>query len=332
MQTPQQLRALLVALGDEVRAHLHAARGGGETWSTVARQDAADTIYEVDRVTEEALAAWLEAHWPAAEPVEVVMEGVDPDAPLILPTGTPRDATAWKLLIDPVDGTRPLMYDKRSAWFLASVAPQRGTATTLADTLAAVMTELPTTRQAVADTVSGVRGERPLATRQDLRSGAETTIPLRPSTACDLRHGFASLFNPFPPGMGLIGQLNEELINALYPDFPFSEAPVFVDQYCSTGGQFHELLSGRERFLADLRPLVFRQLRYPDPLACHPYDCAAVLLLEGAGVIIEDPWGEPLRSPLDTTTPVAWVAYANETLAAHVRPALHRVLDQHRLR
>ena len=36
------------------------------------------------------------------------------------------DAAAWTVIVDSIDGTRGLMYDKRSAWCLAAVAPPGG--------------------------------------------------------------------------------------------------------------------------------------------------------------------------------------------------------------
>jgi hypothetical protein len=36
-----------------------------------------------------------------------------------------------------------------------------------------------------------------------------------------------------------------------------------------------------------------------------------------------------LRVPLDTTTAVAWMGYANTTLARRVRPVLRRVMAQY---
>ena len=41
------------------------------------------------------------------------------------------------------------------------------------------------------------------------------------------------------------------------------------------------------------------------------------------------PGGKPLRVPLDTTTPVAWMGYANATLARTVRPVLRRIMAAH---
>ena len=78
--------------------------------------------------------------------------------------------------------------------------------------------------------------------------------------------------------------------------------------------------------MADLRPEAFRQLGIEANLCCHPYDLAAALVLEEAGCQIETPDGKPLACPLDTTTPVSWVAYANAGLADSIRPALQQVL------
>ena len=62
-------------------------------------------------------------------------------------------------------------------------------------------------------------------------------------------------------------------------------------------------------------------------LCCHPYDICTSLLLEAAGGVVEGPDGRALRAPLDTTTPVAWVGYANEGLARRIRPVLGKLLS-----
>jgi hypothetical protein len=101
-------------------------------------------------------------------------------------------------------------------------------------------------------------------------------------------------------------------------------ALVFEDQYISTGGQLAELLLGHDRMIADLRPLVHARLRRPTALACHPYDICTELILREAGGVVESPDGRRLDVPLDTETPVAWVAFANPRLARLARPALRR--------
>ncbi len=58
----------------------------------------------------------------------------------------------------------------------------------------------------------------------------------------------------------------------------------------------------------------------------HPYDLCTVLVFTEAGGVFEHPLGGPLVVPIDTTSPCSWVAYANEHLAALVRPVLARHL------
>ena len=38
--------------------------------------------------------------------------------------------------------------------------------------------------------------------------------------------------------------------------------------------------------------------------------------------------GAPLDAPLDTTSPISWVGYANPTLAALARPVLQRLVAE----
>ena len=243
----------------------------------------------------------------AQEPpgVEVVSEGLD--EPVVV--GGTAD---WTVIVDTIDGTRGLMYDKRPAWCLAAVAPVGGS---LRSIVAAAMTELPTAKQGAADQLSGTRGGGVVAERIDLASGARAPIEVRPSGATDLEHGWAGFAKFFVPGKAALAELEGELFRRL------GAREVFDDQYVSSGGQLHELLTGRDRFVADLRPLVA-----PEAHACHPYDICTALLLEEAGGVVTDAWGEPLDAPLDTTTPIAWVGYANRALADWIGPVLAELL------
>lgn len=300
--TPADALALLRELGNDLRTAVIGARG--IDMATVEDQTPADTIYAIDKVTDDALVAWFEARWTD---VEVVSEGLH--QPLVL--GAPR----WTVIVDTIDGTRGLMYDKRPAWSLAAVAPHGGT---LRDVVAACMTELPTTKQALADQLAGVRGGGVTGERADVRTGAMTDLVVRPSGATDLEHGFAQLAKFFPPGKPALAAIEGELFERL------GATVVFDDEYLASGGQIHELLTGKDRFVADLRPLLV-----PDALACHPYDICTSMLLEEAGGVVTDPWGDPLDCPLDTTSGVAWAGYANRTLADRIGPVLADVLRDH---
>ncbi len=322
-----RLRRLLCGLQDSIRERLAQSRRlGSARLSRVAYVTAADTIYAVDKISEAVVLGWLKKNWPRHEPVELVMEGLEGEAPTTFPPRTPVDATKWKLILDPIDGTRMLMHDKRSAWSLAALAPQRGPATNLSDILVAAMTELPAAKAGWADQLSAVRGDGVRATRLDLRTGRARRFAPRPSQARDVTHGFASFAKFFPEGKTWLADLEERLWRDARVPRGQAGAPVFDDQYLSSGGQIYELLAGHDRFTADLRPLAFSRLGLHCTLTCHPYDICTALIAQEAGCIITAPDGRSLNTPLDTTTPVAWVGYANRTLARHLGPLLRRLL------
>ena len=329
----EKIRRLLCALQDKIRATLIAARDqDAAKFSQVVAVTAADTIYRVDRIGEHAILAWFDECWPRPWPVEIVMEGIEDGAHVTFPTGTPVEATRFKCIIDPIDGTRNLMYDKRSAWILAAVAPQRGLRTDLTDLVVAAMSELPTTKHGWSDQISAIRGggrEKLRAERINLLTGARSRFQPRPSRAGDCRNGFASLARFFPDGKALTAKIEEELWAELYGSDATGASMVFDDQYITTGGQLYELLVGHDRMIGDLRPLVFARLKLKSSLVCHPYDICTALILTEAGGLVEAPGGGPVRVPLDTTSPVAWVGYANAKLARAIRPVLRRLIRRH---
>lgn len=327
----ERARKLLCALQVELRDTLIAARAkSGKTFARVAAVTAADTIYQVDKVSEAAIFAWFERHWPKKWPVELVMEGVEDGDEVTFPRGTPVTKTIFKCILDPIDGTRNLMYDKRSAWALAALAPQRGARTQLSDIVVAAMTELPTSKQWRGDQLSAVRGRGVVAEMHDLRTGRRRPLALRPSRAKNFEHGFASIARFFPEGKALLAKLEEDLWRQLGVLGKNGGQLVFDDQYISTGGQIYELAVGHDRMLGDLRPPAYAKLELGSAsLCCHPYDICTALILTEAGGIIESPDGKPLRAPLDTTTPIAWMGYANPVLARTVRPVLRRLMRKY---
>jgi fructose-1,6-bisphosphatase/inositol monophosphatase family enzyme len=308
------------AIGASVRAAQQ--RADRSLLSGVATVTSADTIYVIDKISEETVLAWFKENWPHRWPVELVMEGLEErDGAVTFPRGTLARKTLFKCIIDPIDGTRGLMYDKRSAWSLAALAPQRGAKTNLRDVVVAAMTELPVGKQGLADQFSAVLGRGVIAERIDLSTGERSKLRPAPSRAVNLTHGFASFAKFLPPGKAWLAGLEEKLWRTLN-----AGVEIFDDQYLSSGGQLHELLAGRDRFVADLRPVAFAKLRVRGGLACHPYDICTALIARELGCVITAPDGKPLRAPLDTTTSVAWVGYANPTLARWIGPKLRALL------
>jgi hypothetical protein len=322
----EQLRTLALHLRTAVLTGMRAE--SIETLSQATVDRGGDTLYRLDEHGEQTLLTFCE-QWGADLPLLLVAEGLEGGA-RVFPAGTAPEHVGFTLIVDPIDGTRGLMYGKRSAWALFGIAPAPGADgwhPTLAAISVALQAELPTTRAALADVLWAARGAGTQAETHDLRTGTLRPFVPRPSRAPSLDGGFAAISKFFPGAKAAAAALEEQLYREVLGP-PISASPqVFDDEYISSGGQFYELMVGHDRFLADLRPLLHDPAEPIARLCCHPYDVCTALIAQEAGVIVTDPWGQPLAAPLDTETSVAWVGYANATLQRSIEPILGRLLD-----
>lgn len=301
-----------------------------EELASVANDEEGDTIFAIDKVSEDELMVHLEPAAASFGGFVLVAEGVH-GGEVCLPHGIDPVDARYRIVVDPIDGTRGLMYQKRSAWVLTGVAPNRGKSTRLSDVFLAVQTEIPTLKQHLCDELSAIRGQGVQAKRYDVLTGKRRPFRPRPSTQDTVKQGFAMISRFFPGAREELAAIDEAvMLSALGPSPP-GKALCFEEQYASTGGQFYELLAGHDRFNADLRPLmadVLKRRGLPKGLCCHPYDACTALIAEECGVILTDPSGAPLDVPLDVDFDVAWVGYANDRIRAQIEPALHRVLKE----
>ena len=283
-----------------------------------------DTIYAVDRVSEELLVELFEHEIASRVPLVLVAEGIA-GGQLVLPRGTSEDAAVWRVVVDPIDGTRGVMYQKRSAWVLTGVAKNRGPETDLQEIEFAVQTEIPLVKQHLCDTLWAVRGEGAHAERFNRLTKERQPLALRPSRATTIRHGFAMIARFFPGARDELAAIDEEIVRgALGPVEP-GKAHCFEDQYLSSGGQLYELMMGHDRFVADLRPLIETLMNRRGltlGICCHPYDMCTELIAREAGVIVTDVLGAPLHAPLRVEPDVAWAGYANEHIRREIEPQL----------
>jgi fructose-1,6-bisphosphatase/inositol monophosphatase family enzyme len=294
---------------------------------------AGDTIFAIDRVSEQRLVAFFEAEVAPTRPLVLIAEGL-PDTGSgegvsVLPPGAREEDAEVRILMDPIDGTRPYMYQKRSAWILTGVAPNRGRETRLADIELAVQTEIPLVKQHLADQLWARRGAGMRAERRNRLTGERAPCPLAPSAAPTIEQGFASISRFFPGMRVPLSEIDEEIMQVTLGPVRRGKAQCFEDQYLSTGGQLYELIAGHDRFIADLRPLLEpllarRGLAFG--ICCHPYDLAGALIAEEAGVLLSDGRGNPLDAPLTVDADVAWAGYANAAIRAQIEPALTAAL------
>ena len=313
---PDALRRRLVEVGEAVRDDvLRVCRTAGvEQLAAYDDSGPGDTAFAIDRVSEARLVELVEG---LGVPVLLVAEGLDP-AGLAVGDGPP----AWTLLVDPLDGTRQLAHQKRSAWVLLGAAP--GTGGTLADLEVSVAVEVPTVKAGAADVLSAVRGEGTDGVRVDLRHGARRPLPVRPSTARGLEQGYGGVARYFPGAREELAAIDDAVARRVLGPARAGKAQCFEDQYC-TGGTLVELAVGHDRWACDLRPLLGTARA---GICAHPYDLAGWRVAAEAGVHVVRPDGSPLDDPLDLTSDVAWAAYANDAVRALVEPALQAELAE----
>ena len=324
------LLAPIRELHDEVRRVVVEAceRASVDQLSGIASEAEGDTIYAIDRVSEDTLVEFFEREIASKTPIVLIAEGLEQGS-IVLPRGTAPDAARWRIIVDPIDGTRALMYQKRSGWILTGAAPNRGDATSLADIELAVQTEIPIVKQHLSDSLWAERGRGVGAERVNRLTGAREPLSPRPSRASTIAHGFAMVSRFFPGAREELAAIDEEIVfGALGPAEP-GKAHLFEDQYIATGGQLYELMAGHDRFVADLRPLMDRLLAARGQalgICCHPYDLCTELIARELGVVVTDERGRPLRAPLSVHPDVTWVGYANGKIREQVEPLLQDAL------
>jgi hypothetical protein len=307
---------------------------GSNSLADAVAEEGGDRIYRIDREVEATIEQTISS-WPeACLPVLLIAEGMGDDGRMLF--GDPEQQPRWRLIVDPIDGTRMLMFDKRSAWFLAAVCPDKGEATTLADSVASVMVELPPSKQTLADAFSASAGELTSGLRflvddsQPPLISEGVDFSAKPSSKVNLQDGFATVLSMFPGTRKLAADLAERI--AERSDVMTSLPTVFDDHYISCGGLMYQLMTGRDLCCLDLRPQ-FNQIldRSVDDrfIESHPYDLAGLLAAQNAGVIMTNGFGKPLNAPLDVHSGVDWCGYANSHIRHLVEPIVQEWLTEH---
>lgn len=329
----QEWAKRLLKLGFMIQGHLHQyVSKSSDDLAEPVGFEGGDTIFQIDRHVEPLIESAIR-DWPdECKPVVLIAEGMGDDGRQVF--GTSEQSARFRVIIDPIDGTRGLMYDKRSAWFIAAVAQDHGDQTNLGDAFTAVLVELATTKQGWCDAYFATRSQSTRGLRSRPGGDSPHEFLPRPSQANNLKFGFGQVSSFFPGTQALAADLNERIAREnLGPEVP-GQALLFNDQYISTGGQMVELMAGHDRFCCDLRPLFYRILEKGSEqiirgVECHPYDVAGAFVAKRAGVIITDGFGRPLQCPFDVHTGIHWCGFANETLAKAIQPIITRWLLDH---
>lgn len=282
-------------------------------------QGAGDLTFGLDEATEAAVTQWFEETAQAA-PLSLFTEdtgwrhrGPEGEVP-DFDHGGPR------IVIDPVDGTRNLMMDLRSAWCVVALAPPGTTIPTQGEVVCGVVRELPDSRAATWRTLIATRGQG-----CQLEVGGEER-PLVVDDDGRMDHGYFPFFAFHPrirPAVTRLGAAVFERLEAEGVD----TATCFDDQYISSGGQLALITLGTYR--AVVEPRGFLAERLGPTQTCKPYDVAgAILCAQEAGSIVHGLDGEPLDFPLDESTAVSFCAFHNEATRARFFPHLQAALEE----
>ena len=296
--------------------------------SEIVADDEGDTIFAVDRVSEEVLVEFFEREIAPQMPIVLIAEGLE-DGAVILPRGAKEEDCVWRVIVDPIDGTRGLMYQKRSAWILTGIAPNRGKNTNLRDIEFAIQTEIPLVKQHLSDTLWAFRGAGANAERYNRLTNETFDLKLNPSKSKTIAQGYAMISRFFPGARDVLAEIDEEIVRGALGLPQSGKAQCFEDQYISSGGQLYELMAGHDRFVADVRPLmqnVMNERGLDLSICCHPYDLCTELIARELGVVVTNETGNPLDLPLDLETDATWIGYANRQIQNQIEPLLQNSL------
>lgn len=336
-QKEQEIQAILTEVGQAVcrKVRSQIIEQGKEAASQIHKEEASDVIYAIDKDAEDIIEETFEQHAAKVGGIWLFAEGVgDEEKGAVFPSSMQPEEVAWKVLMDPIDGTRCIMYDKRPAFYLSAAAPNTKESTMLSDTTVAVMVEIPHSRSHLSDILWAIKGQGSHGLTWNLETEEKTPIELQASKAESIEGGFAQLVRFFPPGRDILSKLEDELIHRVVPGFNPERAIVFEDQYISTGGQLYQLLRGHDRFTADLRHLLYTHLRKQGQSGghvCHPYDICTVLIAWEEGLELSDAYGQSFDAPFNLHAPVDWIAYANASIRKQVEPVLLDLLKEYQL-
>ncbi|MDF1838254.1 MAG: hypothetical protein P1V35_10320 [Planctomycetota bacterium] len=288
--------------------------------------------FHPDESTEAYLDSWF-AEQAILAPISLLTEdkgwrhggpGLDPGSWQELPD---CDHGGPQVVVDPIDGTRHLMFELRPAWTVIGVAGPGSKPANQARIEFGLVAEIPTPQAGWARELEAIKGQG-CQLRETPLLGQEGRPPRALSTIDDARvdHGYFPFFAYHPDVRPASHSLAQKFFHRLAR---FEDARIehcYDDQYIASGGQLALLALGQYTMVADLRP------RLLDPegrgtQCAKPYDLSgAVLCATEAGCRVCDLDGNPLDMPLDTQTPVGFLGFAGPRTRDRLMPHLSEVI------
>jgi myo-inositol-1(or 4)-monophosphatase len=262
------VRELSLALREEVRPMLGSHAGRAHAGELAA---GGDVTFKIDERAEALLESWLAERAPD---VAFYSE----DRGLVLPGGG-RSASEV-LVVDPIDGTRPAMAGLESCCVSVAAAPLHD-GVTMGEVTVGCVVEIPSGALFLAE-----RGRRVLES-PPLRLSRNERIDRMFWT-----YGFRG--RPVRPTVEVIGDL---LDRSSVGGGSFELGSACYDMTRVATGQLDCYVEAGPRLVADVPGMEeeFRRVGGGELLNNSPYDlAAAALVLEEAGAIVTDAYGQPL--------------------------------------
>lgn len=293
-------------------------------------QGVGDIAYGIDVPCERAIDAWLRDHARRA-PISLLTEdtgwrhfGPGPRGRAVELDGF--DHGGPRIAIDPIDGTRHLMSDLRSAWTVVSIAPPGPGEPRLSELRAGIVAELPDSRGAAWRLLEAWDGRASYERRSLAPERLLERRALRVDREARVDHGYFAFFRYTPAMRPALAALEADFFARLERRERAQLRHVYDDQYISNAGQLALLALGTYRLIVDARALLTRELGLPS-IPSKPYDMAgAIVVARAAGAVVLGADGAALDFPIDARTPVHFAGFANEPTRARLLPHLRAAL------
>lgn len=239
----EPLQRLCTTIREPVRERLAAAASGAAHRDDVTRavgQGVGDTTFAIDEIAERAVDTWLQT-MGSTRPLSLLTEDagwrhVGPGATEGTCVPLPDfDHGGPRILLDPIDGTRNIMHDVRSAWVVVSFAGS-GAGVPKFDALElGIVSEIPDTRTMLARELVGERGAGATVHEIDLASGEAT--PSRTLTVDDdprLDRGYFPFFAFHPALRPHVQAVCADVVRRVSAEHEIDASTIFDDQYISS--------------------------------------------------------------------------------------------------